>query len=82
LDKPGVEELLVHRSLASNGGFEVSLRSGLELDPHIAVRVLLNVNFVNWAEAITGLDDLVLDVDEEGGVFAQIHLLDFKHVRE
>ena len=82
LDQSRVEILLMHRSLTRDGGFEIFDGGRLELDPDVAIRVLLNINFVNRAKTVAGLYDLVFDINEEGRVFTQINLLDFKHIGE
>ena len=48
----------------------------------MAVRVLLDIDVVHFAEVTAHAGDLVLDVHEEGRVFLEVHLSRIKHSDE
>lgn len=78
-DLPGVKELLVEGLFGANGSLDVVCG---ELDPDVAIAALLDVYLVDFAEFRAHQLDLVLDVQEEGRVFAQVDVLRFEHVVE
>jgi len=75
-----VEILSVKRFLSLDSAADI-IR--IEAYPNAALTwALVNLNLHNLSKVSTANLDLVLDVDEETGVFFEVYLFQVKHVRE